>query len=102
MLCSVVVVVRFLCYVFSCFAICCVVCAVQCSCVSSVWYESGFVPNNRQWSGRGRRPRLTPPSLSISYFKISSSGNMQRMIMMAQIIYDADADGIAIFIRGLA
>ena len=102
MLCSVVVVVRFLCYVFSCFAICCVVCAVQCSCVSSVWYESGFVPNNRQWSGRGRRPRLTPPSLSISYFKISSSGNMQRMIMMAQIIYDADADGIDIFIRGLA
>ena len=78
------------------------ICAVQCSCVSSVWYESGFVPNNRQWSGRGRRPRLTPPSLSISYFKISSSGNMQRMIMMAQIIYDADADGIDIFIRGLA
>ena len=49
MLCSVVVVVRFLCYVFSCFAICCVVCAVQCSCVSSVWYESGFVPNYRQY-----------------------------------------------------
>ena len=43
MLCSVDVVVRFLCYVFFC------VLPSVLLCVSSVWYESGFVPNNRQW-----------------------------------------------------